>query len=49
MDNDIPAGPVAGMVAVFVRRGPWGHLYAGHPGAVRAHISSNHLMSSPSA
>jgi HAD superfamily hydrolase (TIGR01549 family) len=38
LDNDVLPALAAGMVAVFLRRGPWGHLHAAHPDAARAHL-----------
>jgi HAD superfamily hydrolase (TIGR01509 family) len=35
VDNDIEPALAAGMVAVHVRRGPWGHLYDPPPAALR--------------
>jgi HAD superfamily hydrolase (TIGR01509 family) len=35
VDNDVVPALSAGMVAVHVRRGPWGHLHAAPPGAIR--------------
>ena len=35
VDNDIEPALAAGMVAVHVRRGPWGHLYDSPPAALR--------------
>ena len=37
-DNDIRPALAAGMVAVFVRRGPWGYIHATHPEVARAHL-----------
>lgn len=37
VDNDVVAAQEAGLTAVHVRRGPWGHLFAGDP-AVRHQI-----------
>jgi HAD superfamily hydrolase (TIGR01549 family) len=37
-DNDIRPALDAGMVAVFIRRGPWGYIHATHPEVTRAHI-----------
>jgi HAD superfamily hydrolase (TIGR01549 family) len=37
-DNDVRPALAAGMVAVFVRRGPWGYIYATHPEVARAHL-----------
>ena len=35
VDNDVVPALAAGMVAVHVRRGPWGYLQAPPPGAIR--------------
>ena len=35
VDNDVVPALAAGMVAVHVRRGPWGYLYEPPPGALR--------------
>jgi HAD superfamily hydrolase (TIGR01509 family) len=35
VDNDVTPALAAGMVAVHVRRGPWGHLQVPPPGALR--------------
>jgi HAD superfamily hydrolase (TIGR01509 family) len=35
VDNDVAPALAAGMVAVHVRRGPWGHLQVPPPGALR--------------
>ena len=39
----------AGMLAVFLRRGPWGYLHAGLPEAARAHIRIESLAELPDA
>lgn len=49
LDNDVLPAIAAGMVAVFLRRGPWGYLYAGHPEAARAHIRLDSLAELPDA
>jgi HAD superfamily hydrolase (TIGR01509 family) len=36
-DNDVEPALAAGMVAVHVRRGPWGHLQEPPAGAIRIH------------
>jgi hypothetical protein len=38
--------PVADKV-MGLRRGPWGYIYAAHPGAARAHISIESLDELP--
>ena len=35
VDNDVAPALAAGMVAVHIRRGPWGHLQEPPPGAIR--------------
>jgi FMN phosphatase YigB (HAD superfamily) len=35
VDNDVEPALAAGMVAVHLRRGPWGHLYEPPPQAIR--------------
>jgi HAD-hyrolase-like len=49
VDNDVGPALAAGMVAVFLRRGPWGHLFADHPGARRAHLRVESLAELPAA
>jgi HAD superfamily hydrolase (TIGR01509 family) len=43
VDNDVVPAADAGMVAVFVRRGPWGYLQAGWPEADRARLRLDSL------
>jgi FMN phosphatase YigB (HAD superfamily) len=38
VDNDVLPSLAAGMVAIHLRRGPWGHLHARLPEAGRAHM-----------
>lgn len=47
LDNDIRPALAAGMVAVFVRRGPWGYIHAAHPDVTRAHIRVKSLDELP--
>ena len=35
VDNDVRPALAAGMVAVHIRRGPWGHLHEPPPEAIR--------------
>jgi FMN phosphatase YigB (HAD superfamily) len=49
LDNDIEPARAAGMTAVFLRRGPWGHLHALRPGARRADIAITALTELPDA
>jgi len=48
VDNDVRPALAAGMIAVFVRRGPWGHLFANHPDAQGAHLRVDSLAELPS-
>jgi FMN phosphatase YigB (HAD superfamily) len=43
LDNDILPALTAGLVAVFVRRGPWGHLSSSEPELERAHLCLDDL------
>ena len=43
VDNDVLPTLAAGMVAVFLRRGPWGFVHARRPAAQRAHIRIDSL------
>ena len=47
VDNDVLPAHAAGMVAVHIRRGPWGHLHAGLPDAARADIRIDSLAELP--
>jgi len=49
LDNDVLPAAAAGMVAVFVRRGPWGHLHATQPAAELAAIRLDTLAELPAA
>jgi HAD superfamily hydrolase (TIGR01549 family) len=49
VDNDVAPAAAAGMLAVFLRRGPWGYLQARHPDAARAHIRLDSLAALPQA
>ncbi|HYY80732.1 MAG TPA: HAD-IA family hydrolase [Actinomycetes bacterium] len=49
VDNDVRAARAAGMLAVFLRRGPWGHLLAGRTDARRAHLRVDALTELPDA
>jgi HAD superfamily hydrolase (TIGR01509 family) len=46
MDNDVEPAVAAGMVAVHIRRGPWGYLQAG---SARAHVRISSLLELPDA
>lgn len=43
VDNDVLPAKRAGMLAVLVRRGPWGHLQATRPGAECADVQIDDL------
>jgi FMN phosphatase YigB (HAD superfamily) len=47
LDNDIRPALVAGMVAVFPRRGPWGSIHSAHPDVTRAHLRVGSLDELP--
>jgi len=47
LDNDIRPALAAGMVAVFLRRGPWGYINAAHPDVTRAHLRIESLDELP--
>lgn len=49
LDNDVLPALAAGMVAVLLRRGPWGWMHAERPDAVRAHLLLKDLKSLPDA
>jgi len=49
VDNDVVPAALAGMLAVFLRRGPWGFLQAEHPGVARARIRLDSLAMLPQA
>ena len=44
LDNDVLPAKKAGMVAVFLRRGPWGVLHAARPEAQQADIRLDSLI-----
>jgi HAD superfamily hydrolase (TIGR01549 family) len=49
VDNDVVPSATAGMVAVFVRRGPWGYLQAERPEAAIARVRVDSLAELPDA
>ena len=49
VDNDVVPAANVGMLAVFLRRGPWGFLQAAHPDAARARIRLDSLAALPQA
>lgn len=49
LDNDVIPALEAGMVAVFLRRGPWGYVHAQRPEVRKAHIRVQTLAELPEA
>jgi FMN phosphatase YigB (HAD superfamily) len=49
VDNDVLPAREAGMVAIHLRRGPWGHLHAAWPEAAEAHLHIDSLGELPDA
>jgi FMN phosphatase YigB (HAD superfamily) len=49
VDNDVLPAKAAGLVAVFVRRGPWGYVHAGRPEAAAADLRVDSLAELPDA
>lgn len=49
MDNDVLPALAAGMVAVLLRRGPWGWMHAERPDACTAHLLLHDLGGLPDA
>lgn len=49
VDNDVVPAATTGMVAVFLRRGPWGYLHATWPEAARASLRLDSLVELPDA
>ena len=47
LDNDVLPAVEAGLVGVFLRRGPWGFIHAGRPEAARAHLRLDGLTGLP--
>jgi HAD superfamily hydrolase (TIGR01509 family) len=47
VDNDVMPARRAGMVTVFVRRGPWGHLHAHRPEVAAASAAIDSLTELP--
>jgi HAD superfamily hydrolase (TIGR01549 family) len=48
LDNDVRPALAAGMIAIFVRRGPWGYLCSPSPGEPAAHLQIATLVELPS-
>lgn len=49
VDNDVVPAAEAGMVSVFIRRGPWAFIQRGWPGAEQARIAIDSLAELPDA
>lgn len=49
VDNDVLPAKAAGMLAVFVRRGPWGYVHARWPEAAQADLRIDSLAELPGA
>jgi len=49
LDNDVVPATDAGLVSVFIRRGPWGTIHASGPDAARAHVRIDSLLELPQA
>lgn len=49
LDNDVLPAIEAGLVAVWVKRGPWGYAHAQAPGVQRAHVRVDGLARLPAA
>jgi len=49
LDNDVLPARAAGMVGVFLRRGPWGYAHARRPDAARADVRIDSLAELPDA
>jgi FMN phosphatase YigB (HAD superfamily) len=49
LDNDVLPSRAAGMMAVFVRRGPWGWMHAELPEIAQAHLHLTGLAELPDA
>ncbi|MDQ1689579.1 MAG: hypothetical protein QOK42_2554 [Frankiaceae bacterium] len=49
VDNDVQPANAAGMVSVFIRRGPWGYIHADWPEAGQAAIRIDSLAELPHA
>jgi FMN phosphatase YigB (HAD superfamily) len=47
LDNDVLPARAAGMIAVFVRRGPWGWMHAERPDISQAHLRLDSLADLP--
>jgi FMN phosphatase YigB (HAD superfamily) len=49
LDNDVLPARAAGMLTVFLRRGPWGWMHAEHPDVAKADLRLDDLAPLPDA
>lgn len=49
LDNDVLPARAAGMVAIFIKRGPWGHAHAKRPEIIHANMIVSELGELPDA
>ena len=49
VDNDVVPAAEAGMLSVFIRRGPWAFIQRGWPGVEQARIAIDSLAELPAA
>jgi FMN phosphatase YigB (HAD superfamily) len=49
LDNDVLPALAAGLIAVFIRRGPWGFLHSQRPEAIKAHLRIDSVRELPTA
>jgi FMN phosphatase YigB (HAD superfamily) len=49
LDNDVLPARAAGMLTVFLRRGPWGWMHAEHPDVAQADLRLDDLVRLPDA
>ena len=49
LDNDVLPARAAGMLTVFLRRGPWGWMHAEHPDVAQANLRLDDLARLPDA
>jgi FMN phosphatase YigB (HAD superfamily) len=49
VDNDVVPAAAAGMVSVFLRRGPWAMIQRSRPDAAQAHLAVDSLTELPEA
>ena len=45
--SDVLPALTAGMIAVFLRRGPWGYIHTTHPDSAKAHLRVKSLDELP--